>query len=34
MKDTYKILDGNLKGRDHLRDLVLDERIIFKTDLK
>jgi hypothetical protein len=34
MRDSYRILVGNLKGRDHLGDLGIDGRIILKWILK
>jgi hypothetical protein len=34
MKNTYKILVGNLKGRDNSEDLALDEEIIFRMDFR
>jgi hypothetical protein len=30
IKMAYGIFSGNLKGRDHLKDLNLDEKIISK----
>jgi hypothetical protein len=33
MKDVYKILAIKLNGRDHLRDLSIDKRIILKCFL-
>jgi hypothetical protein len=33
MRNTHKIYVDNLKGRDYLRDLCTDGRIILKTGL-
>lgn len=33
MRDSHNILIGNIKGLGHLKDLVLDGRILFKRSL-
>jgi hypothetical protein len=34
MRNSYKILEGNLKGRNHMQDKESDEWIIIKWILK
>jgi hypothetical protein len=34
LKNSYSILIGNLKGKDHLKDITVDGRIIVKRILR